>query len=142
MIDIENIVFDRLAKAVRTLYSGASVYGEYVETPATFPCVTIVEADNNVLQRTRDLDKNEHYANLMYEINIYTNDTTAKKSKAKSIAAVIDDEMSAMLFTRTFRGQTPNIDRTIYRITLRYSGVVSEPKEVDGKILYIMHTSD
>lgn len=141
MIDVENIIFTRLATAIRTAFTGASVYGEYVETPASFPCVTIVEADNKVYERTRDLDGIEHHAQVMYEINVYTNDATGKKSKAKSIASVIDDQMSAMLFTRTFRGQTPNIDRSIYRITLRYQGVVREAIKIDGTDVYQMHTT-
>ena len=141
MIDVENIVFTTLATAIRTVYSGASVYGEYVETPASFPCVTIVEADNKVYERTRDLDAIEHAAQVMYEINIYTNDGNGKKSKAKAISQVIDTEMSKMLFTRTFRGQTPNIDRSIYRITMRYVGVVREGITVDNKTVYTVHTT-
>lgn len=141
MIDIENVIFTNLANAIRSNFSDASVYGEYVEIPASFPCVTIVEADNKVLEKTRDLDGIEHHAQVMYEINIYTNDSVGKKSKAKPISNLIDDVMSSMLFTRTFRGQTPNIDRTIYRITMRYSGVVREGIENDGAIVYQMHTT-
>ena len=141
MIEIENIVFTRLANAIRTSFTGASVYGEYVETPASFPCVTIVEADNKVYERTRDLDGIEHHAQVMYEINIYTNDSAGKKSKAKSLAQVIDNEMSDMLFTRTFRGQTPNIDRSIYRITMRYQAVVSEAVNESGTLYHVIHTT-
>lgn len=141
MIDIENIVFTRIADAVRAEYPGASVYGEYVETPAAFPCVTIVEADNAVYERTRDLDGIEHHARVMYEINIYTNDSQGKKTKAKSIASVIDDKMAEILFTRIFRGQTPNIDRSIYRITMRYQAVVREAVEKNGVKYHVMHTT-
>lgn len=141
MIDVENIIFTKLATALRTAYSGISIYGEYVEAPASFPCVTIVEADNRVLERTRDLDGIEHHAQIMYEINVYTNDSQGKKSKAKEIAKLIDDEMSEMLFTRNYRGQTPNVDRTIYRITLRYRAVVREGIAKDGKIIHVMHTT-
>ena len=142
MIDIENIVFTRLATALRTAYSGITVYSEYVEVPAAFPCVSIVEADNSVLERTRDLSGVEHHANVMYEINVYTNDANGKKSKAKAIADVIDTQMSAMLFTRTFRRQTPNVDRSIYRVTLRYQGVVGEAVNTGNKIIYPMYTTD
>lgn len=141
MIDIENIIFTQLATALRTSFSGISVYGEYVETPASFPCVTIVEADNSVLQMARDLSGVEHYAQIMYEINVYTDDGNGKKAKAKSIAKVIDDVMSGLLFTRTFRGQTPNLDRTIYRITMRYSAVVSENLSDESNIVHVMHTT-
>jgi hypothetical protein len=141
LIDIENIVFTRLATEIRTAYPDTSVYGEYVEVPATFPSVSIVEADNRVVERTRDLDGVEHYAQLMYEINIYTNDASGKKTKAKAIAELIDGIMSEMLFTRTFRGQTPNVDRSIYRISLRYEAIVSEAIDHGNKIVHIMHTT-
>ena len=81
MIDIENIVFTNVATALRTAFSGISVYGEFVEVPASFPCVTIVEADNKVYERTRDLNGVEHYAEIMYEINIYTNNGNGKKKR-------------------------------------------------------------
>lgn len=141
MIDVENIIFTRLATALRAAYNGISVYGEYVEVPATFPCVTIVEADNQVLKQTRDLSGVEHCAKVMYEINVYSNKANSKKSQAKEISNMIDGMMTDLLFTRTFRGQTPNIDRTIYRITLRYEAVVREGIEVDGKTVHFMHTT-
>lgn len=141
MIDIENIIFTKLAIAIRAEFQGASVYGEFVEVPASFPCVTIVEADNKVYERTRDLSGIEHHAQVMYEINIYTNDSHGKKSKAKAISNLIDGLMSNMLFTRTFRGQTPNIDRSIYRITMRYQAVVREAVEKDGTQYHVIHTT-
>jgi hypothetical protein len=141
MIDVENIIFTKLATALRAAYSGISVYGEYVEVPATFPFVTIVEADNQVLKQTRDLSGVEHYAKIMYEINVYSNKANGKKSQAKEISNMIDSMMTDLLFTRTFRVQTPNIDRTIYRITLRYEAVVREGIEVDGKTVHFMHTT-
>lgn len=141
MIDVENIIYTRLADALRGEFSGISIYGEFVEVPASFPCVTIVEADNKVYEPTRDLDGVEHHAQVMYEINIYTNDSQGKKSKAKEIANFVDDLMSGMLFTRTFRGQTPNIDRTIYRITMRYRGIVREAVEKDGTLYHVIHTT-
>lgn len=141
MIDVENIIFTRLAQALRTQFSGISVYGEFVEVPASFPCVTIVEADNKVYERTRDLSGVEHHAQVMYEINVYSNKVSGKKSESKEISNMIDGMMTDMLFTRTFRGQTPNIDRTIYRITLRYQGVVHEAVEKDGTIYHVMHTT-
>lgn len=77
----------------------------------------------------------------MYEINVYSNKSNGKKSEAKEISNMIDGLMTDMLFTRTFRGQTPNIDRTIYRITLRYQGVVREAVEKDGVKYHVMHTT-
>jgi hypothetical protein len=94
-----------------------------------------------VLKQTRDLSGVEHYAKVMYEINVYSNKANGKKSQTKEISNMIDGMMTDLLFTRTFRGQTPNIDRTIYRITLRYEAVVREGIEVDGKTVHFMHTT-
>lgn len=141
MIDVENVIYTKLANAIRAAFNGISVYGEYIETPAKFPCVTIVEADNRVLERTRDLSGVEHYARVMYEINVYSNKKDSKKTEAKEISNMIDSLMSDMLFTRTFRGQTPNIDRTIYRITLRYIAVISENVGSGDDIIHVMHTT-
>ena len=77
----------------------------------------------------------------MYEINVYSNKGNTKKSQAKEISNMIDGMMTDMLFTRTFRGQTPNIDRSIYRITMRYQAVVREAVEKDGKQYYVIHTT-
>ena len=142
MIDVENIIFTALATQIRSSFPGSTVYGEYVEVPAAFPCVTIVEADNRVLERTRDLSGIEHHAEVMYEINVYVNNTNGKKQRAHDIANVIDNVMSGMLFTRTFRGQIPNVDRSIYRITIRYKGVIGEAVNAGNKILYPMFTTD
>lgn len=141
MIDIENIVFTRAAQAVRSEFPHASVSGEYVEVPAGFPFVSIVEADNSVLESRRDLSGIEHYANLMYEINIYTNNGAVRKSTAKAIAAVVDQAMSEMKFTRIFKNPIPNADRSIYRIIMRYRAVVREGREIDGNTVYEMHTT-
>jgi hypothetical protein len=141
MIDVENIIFTRLATALRTAYSGISVYGEFVEVPASFPCVTIVEADNAVYEPSRDLDGVEHHATIMYEINVYSNKGNVKKSEAKAISNMIDGMMTDMLFTRKYKGQTPNIDRTIYRITMRYMAVVREGINMGDKIVHVMHTT-
>lgn len=141
MIDIENIVFTRAAQAVRAAFPETSVSSEYVEIPACFPHVSIEEKDNSVSERTRDLSGIEHYAQVMYEINIYTNNGAVRKSTAKAIADVIDKAMAGMLFTRIFKGNTPNIDRSIYRLTMRYRAVVREGQEHDGKVVFIMYTT-
>ena len=141
MIDIENAIFTQVATALRTQFQGIKVYGEFIETPASFPCVTIVEADNQVLKYTRDLSGVEHYAKVMYEINVYSNKENGKKSECKSISNYIDSIMTGLLFTRTYHGQTPNIDRTIYRITMRYEAVVREGIQDGNNIVYTMHTT-
>ena len=124
MIDLESDVFDYLAKILRAKYSKIFVTGEYVEAPASFPAVTIVEADNRIVDRMRTLHI-ENAVSVMYEINIYSNKSSGKKAEAKAIANTLDEAMAEKGFTRSFREQIPNLkDATIYRIVIRYQGVI------------------
>jgi hypothetical protein len=127
MIDIENKVINDVFSAVRSAYSGASCYGEYVATPASFPCVTLYEADNRTYKRSQDTDLQEHQAHLMYECNVYSDKATGKKAEARAIANLVDTTMQNMKFTRTFYQPLPNLDRTIFRITMRWEAIAGEP---------------
>ena len=126
MIDIENKVFNDIAVPLREQFNGIYVVGEYMELPNKFPCVTLVEEDNFTHTQSQDTSLRENHADLVYTVNIYSNKTNGKKAEAKEIADVIDGLMQDMKFTRTFRSQIPNTDRTVYRIVMRYSAVVSK----------------
>lgn len=131
MIDIESTIFERLSTLLRANYNPISVYGEYVKTPASFPCVTIEEKDNYVLERTQSSEGIENHAVLMYEINVYSNKKTGKKSQCKDIFSLIDREMQDMGFTRTMLNPIPDMDdATIYRMAGRYKAVVSTNKTI------------
>lgn len=133
IINIENKVFNDAAELLRDRHTGIYVYGEYIDTPAKFPCVTIVEADNRVLQSRRTAERLETAASLMYEVNIYSNKTSGKAAEAKAIMETVDDYFSSLGFTRMYRNQIPNLNNaTIYRIVARYEGVAI-PND-DGKI--------
>lgn len=131
MIDVENIVVDKISKAVKLNFKDAYVSGEYIETPKSFPFVSISEVDNYIYKRSQTLDKIENHALVSFECNVYSNKTNGKKKEAKQIAAVVDEVMASIGFTRTFRNQVPNIDRTVYRILMRWTGVVSQPIETE-----------
>lgn len=126
MIDLENDIYDYVAKALRVAHNGIDVKSEYIDTPAKFPHVSIVEADNRVLQRMRT-DNLENAASVMYEVNIYSNKAGTRKSEAKEIANTADSVFTEIGFTRTFREQVPNLkDATIYRIVCRYEAVIDK----------------
>lgn len=129
MIDIENLIVSKVNAALATLkqtYPKLKVESEYVETMSAFPFVSVVQSDNYTHLGTRDAELKDHAVNVAFEVNVFANDKR-KKSTAKKIAAAVDAEMLNNLFTRTFMGQTPNVDRTVYRITMRYTAVVAEP---------------
>ena len=126
MIDIENIVFNTVAEKIREVFPDIFVAGEYVKSPPFFPAVSLVEMDNSTHIETIDSGSNENHANVMYEVNVYSNKTTGKKSECKAIIALIDEEMLAMGFSRSTLTPVPNEnDSTIYRMVGRYRAAVS-----------------
>ena len=131
MIDIENEVFDRVATRVREQFPNIFMVGEYVKSPSSFPAVSLMEMDNSVRDDTADSGSDENHVNVMYEVNVYSNKTTGKKSECKAIMALIDEEMTAMGFVRSTLTPVPNeYDSTIYRMVGRYRAAVSTDHKI------------
>ena len=131
MIDIENVIFDRVATKVREKYPGIFMTGDYVKSPPSFPAASGMEMDNSIREATIDSGSNENHANVMYEWNTYSNKTTGKKSECKAIMALIDEEMLAMGFSRVTLTPVPNeYDSTIYRMVGRYRACVSADNKI------------
>ena len=131
MIDVEREVFNIITKALREKYPAIYVVGEYVKSPSKFPCVSIIEMDNTAYDRTQTSGSLENHAEVMYEVNIYSNKTSGKKSECKAIASLIDNELAALGFSRSMLQPIPNVDdATIYRMLGRYRGVVSKDKTI------------
>ena len=129
MIDIESDVFDTVATELRSAHAGIWVAGEFVDSPAKFPAVTIVESDNRIFERMRTR-KIENAVRVMYEVQIYSNKASGKKAEAKAIADTADGVFARLGFTRTMRSQVANLkDATIYRIVCRYEAIVGENGE-------------
>ena len=120
MIDVENEIFTKVATELRTQFPKVNVYSEDVRSPSSFPCVSIVEADNYTVSGS-----NENHANLMYEVNVYSNKTSGKKTECKEIIAIIDDILLGLGFTRTMKNPVSMDDATIYRMVTRYTAIVS-----------------
>ena len=139
MIDIENKVLSVVREAVLAQYPTASVYGEYVEVPASFPCVTVTEDTNYTYVYTKDEQLAEHHAEVQYSINVYSNKQTGAKLEAKAIMNIADNAMQGMKFWRTMTRQVPNVDRTIYRLIARYRAVVGEPTQVGNDLVFQMY---
>ena len=131
MIDIENELFTKIATALRTAFDGIYVVGEYVNAPSRFPAVYIVEQDNSVNRMGRDTGDIENFADVMYQVDIYSNKNKGKKSECKAIAAIVDEQFATLGFTRTFLNPVPNMDdATIYRMTGRWIATVSQDNVV------------
>ena len=131
MINVENEIFSIVSKAVREKYPSAFISGEYIKSPSKFPFVSLIEMSNTAYDRTQTSGSLENHASLMYEVNVYSNKTSGKKSECKAIATLIDNELATLGFSRTMLQPIPNMDdATIYRMTGRYTAVISKDKAI------------
>lgn len=129
MIDCENEVYTRIARVLRDKFPGINIAGEYVNAPSSFPHVSITQSDNSVV--SEQMTGSAEMAQVMFEINIYSNKADGRKTECKAIAKVIDDVMFRMNFKRMALTPIPNMeDATIYRIVARYRVMT------DGKYFY------
>lgn len=136
MIDIENYLFDKVVNAVLAQYPDCSYYSVETSVPSNFPCITMEEIENEVYTDSMDSSNLENHARISFEINVFSNLESGKKEQAKAICNIVDGIMAENNFVRDFYSPTPNIDRTIYRITLRYTGIVSKGVENNDNMLY------
>ena len=131
MIDVENEIFTLVSTAVRAKYPKIYMTGEYLKSPPSFPCVSLIETDNQIYRNTRDSGNIENHVQVLYEVNVYSNKTSGKKSECKAIIALIDSEMESLGFTRTLMNPVPNeADATIYRMVARYRAIISKNKTI------------
>lgn len=131
MIDIESQVFTAVKNVLQTAYPCAWITSEYVRTPPQFPAVMLVESINVPYRRSQDSSHQEVHADIMYELDVYSNKSTGKKRECKAILAVVDSVMADLGFTRTFCSPITNIyDPSIYRMTGRYTAIVSQDETI------------
>ena len=129
MIDCENEVYTRIAKVLREKFPGIDIAGEYVNAPSSFPHVSITQSDNSVI--TEQTTGCAEMAQVMFEVNVYSNKTEGKKTECKSIMREIDKVLFSMNFKRLALTPVPNMeDATIYRLVARYRVAT------DGKYFY------
>ena len=136
MIDIENIVINKVIEELTNVFENITVSSEETKTPASFPAVLILEKSNTVYLDSRDENK-ENHANIMFQADIYDNDVNDKKATCKRISSELNSIMQEMGFTRTMCEPIANLeDATIYRITMRFTAVASKLMEGDVHYIY------
>lgn len=127
MIDLETEIFSTVAEKTRVQYPNIFMTGEYVKTPPSFPCVSLVEVDNATFRNTQTTESKENHVAVMYELNVYSNRTKGKKAECKELAAFVDEILMGLNFTRTMLEPVPNQDNaTIYRMLGRYQAVIGK----------------
>ena len=106
------------------------------QSPISKNLIVLDEINNRTsLSTTRH---EETISSVSFEINIYCpNDSSkeedgeliliSKKEQARELRKLVDEVLSGYYrLNRYFCQPTPNIDNTVYRITMRYSGKIND----------------
>lgn len=131
MIDMEDVILGEVSEKVYEKFSekypDLFITSEYVKSPPSFPCVSLVEMDNAVLRSSQTSTGCENHVVVMYELSVYSNKAVGSKAECKEIVAFIDEILMGLNFTRTMLEPIPNLDdATIYRMLGRYRAVISK----------------
>lgn len=124
MIDFSNEVFNTAATNLRSLYSGIQVVGEYVESPAQFPTVTLDEIQN--IPAHLDSATMNKYARVVYRSQIFVNGD-GKRQRARDIYDSLDQILMGMgLYAKTYTTTPAIYNSEIYCITATHEGVIGK----------------
>lgn len=124
MIDYSNEIFNTAAKNLRSLYSGIKIVGEYVESPAQFPTVTLDEIQNVPVHL--DSATTNKYARVVYRSQIFCNGE-GKRKRAREIYDSLDQIlMSVGLVAKTYSTTPAIYNSEIYCITATHEGVIGK----------------
>ena len=103
---------------------------EPAPTPSKDLAVSIVQMDSYSSPRKQDNTLTERFATVMFQVDVYSNLQSGKKSKCKEVMGVIDSMMFDMNFMRLSLNPVPMEDSGYFRLTARYRA------ETDGQTLY------
>lgn len=129
LIDYESQIYTAVRNAVVGSDSTIKVSGTTNLTPNEFPSVFVEEIDNNTYTASVTSCTQPH-ANLMYEVNIFTNNVSGSKSKAKAILKVVSDTFEEMGFIRSSVQPFSLDNGTKYRIFARFTAICDENGQI------------
>ncbi len=130
MINIENQVVTKVYNELVKSYKSIEVSSEEDRVPSSFPFVSIMETDNYSYKSTITSSSNENHVNVTYEVNVYSNKTSGKKTQAKKIMSIVDDVMLNLGFNRNTLNPVSLNDATICRYVARYSAIVGKDETI------------
>lgn len=123
MIDFSNEIFNAVAADLRSLYMNIRVVGEFVNSPTSFPTVTIDEI-RNVPEHLDSANTNK-YARLVYRVQVFSNLEGGKRAQARDIYAAVDRKMQSMgMFCKTYTTTPAVYNAEVYSITATYEAVI------------------
>ena len=123
MLDFSNEIFNAVATDLRSFYPGIKVVGENVDTPTSFPTVTIDETHNTPAHM--DSAVHNKYAQVQYRVQVFTNKKNGKRAQARKIYGQVDTLLQTLGFYAISYSTTPAIyNSDVYCITAIYTGVI------------------
>ena len=123
MIDYSNEIFHAVATDLRAAFEGIRIIGEYVATPASFPCVSLDEIRN--IPMHLDSAVQNKYAQVDYRAQVFCNLNGGKRAQAREIFSRLDEKMQSLGLSCVTYTTTPEIyNSEVYCISATYRGVV------------------
>ena len=130
MIDIETEIFSPMSIALKVEFPGIFVLSEPTPMPSKALVVSIVQQDCYSSPGKQDNTLTEKFATVMFQVDVYSNKTTGKKSQCKKVMNFIDNMFFKLNFMRLSLTPVPMEDSGYYRYVARYRA------ETDGETLY------
>lgn len=129
MINNANEIFTRLTTALQTADASVKTSSVYTNSPSDYPFVSIEMISNTIYENGVDSGDIENFANIDYEVNVYTKGS-AKMSNAYKLLEVADNFMKSIGFTRIILTPMQDQNETLYRLVARYEAVVGKDLKV------------
>lgn len=129
MINNASEIFTRLTTALQESDVNVKTSSVYTNSPSSYPFVSIEMLNNSVYELGVDSGDLENYANIDYEINVYTKGNL-RMSDAWKLLGVADDFMKSIGFTRIVVSPMQDQNETLYRLVARYEAVVGKDLKV------------
>lgn len=129
MISIFNELFTNITDLLKSSFTNIKTSSVYTNTPNSYPFVSMEEIDNAIYEQGIDDGNVENFVEVDFEINIYTKGNKRKTDNNK-ILTKIDNYLSNLGLIRTNTYIVPIADETLYRVVVRYNGVISSNKTI------------
>lgn len=124
MIDIEESLVDKIVRKLEN-YPNVIVLSSELTALPQLPCVCVNEIDNRLCREALDTSEVEQFAEVVYQIDVYSNEGDMKKKEAKEIFKNIDELMYSLGFYRRSKNAIEFTENRVCRICSRYSGTVT-----------------
>ena len=131
MTDIENLIIDKVDKALETGGYKDILGSSYQDVPASFPWVFFEQADSYESVDKHSSSRDNNYDIVVFEADIYSNKDSGAKAECKAIMQIIDNELALMGFARmTAQSMRPASEGYKARLFARYRAEVDRNKYI------------